>query len=107
MTDTSTAPPTWTTRLDSSVKQPTTAEPQWKTRARAIATRAKDTFEAHPKSKGETYLQHLRGTGITGVTMIAYGAGALVNAVFPFWFQNNDKALCTRLGLALDAVSST
>jgi hypothetical protein len=77
------------------------------TRTRAAIHTVQTTFDEHPKSKNETYWQHLCGTGWTGSVIVVYGLGTLVNAVFPFWYQYNDQALHERLSAALDNIQST
>ena len=44
-------------------------------------------FTAHPRTVGETYLQHMRVAASFGLPMIAGGIACLVHGVFPFLFE--------------------
>jgi len=43
-------------------------------------------FSEHPRSVGETYLQHLRVAAGFGARLIAGGCACLVHALLPFLF---------------------
>jgi hypothetical protein len=47
-------------------------------------------FTDHPRSVGESYVEHARTAAHFGVTMLVGGAACLVHAVVPAW--------CTRTG---------
>jgi hypothetical protein len=44
-------------------------------------------FTAHPRSVGETYLEHLRFAGWFGIRMMTGGLACFVHGALPFLFQ--------------------
>ena len=47
----------------------------------------KNIFTQHPQSVGETYFQHFRFAGFTGLKLILWGFIAIIHALFPFLFK--------------------
>ncbi len=54
-------------------------------------------FTKHPKSIGETYLQHLYFASIFGAKMVAGGLACMIHAIFPFVFQNTGSRMAIKL----------
>lgn len=47
-----------------------------------------NVFTNHPKSIGESYMQHLCHAGKFGVMMLVAGVACTIHAVFPFLFEH-------------------
>ncbi len=56
-----------------------------------------DAFTRHPRSVGETYLQHLGVAARCGASMVVAGTACLVHAVLPFLFERTASNCLTRL----------
>lgn len=56
-----------------------------------------DARAAHPRSVGETYLQHMGVASRCGASMVLAGAACLVHAVLPFLFERTASNCLTRL----------
>jgi hypothetical protein len=54
-------------------------------------------FKKHPRSIGETYVQHLRHSMYFSATMIAGGLLCSVHAILPFLFVNSGSRTITHL----------
>jgi len=54
-------------------------------------------FTEHPRSVGETYLQHLGVAARCGVSMVVAGMACLVHALLPFLFERTASDCLTRL----------
>lgn len=54
-------------------------------------------FTEHPRSVGETYLEHLGVAGRCGLSMMAAGFACLIHSLLPFVFQNTASDCLTRL----------
>lgn len=54
-------------------------------------------FTDHPRSVGETYLQHMSVASRCGLSMIVAGMACLVHAVLPFVFVRTASNCLTRL----------
>ncbi len=54
-------------------------------------------FTEHPRSVGETYLQHLGVAGRCGLSMMVAGFACVIHALLPFLFQNTASDCLTRL----------
>lgn len=54
-------------------------------------------FHRHPRSVGETYLQHLRAASVFAGTLIVAGLACLVHALVPALFVDTGSRLITRL----------
>ena len=60
-------------------------------------------FTAHPRSVGETYLEHAAFACRYGVKMTLGGLAAMVHGVFPFLFEKTGSRITRELNAALDA----
>ncbi|HNR22806.1 MAG TPA: DUF6356 family protein [Steroidobacteraceae bacterium] len=54
-------------------------------------------FTEHPRSVGETYLQHMGVAGRCGLSMMTAGFACLIHAALPFLFTNTASDCLTRL----------
>ena len=54
-------------------------------------------FAEHPRSVGETYLQHFGIAFGVGLTMVAGGLACFVHALFPKLFERTGSATIKRL----------
>lgn len=54
-------------------------------------------FTEHPRSVGETYLEHLGVAARCGASMMVAGTACLVHAVLPFVFVHTASDCLTRL----------
>lgn len=54
-------------------------------------------FLDHPRTVGETYVEHMRVAGSFGLAMIAGGAKALVHAVLPTAYETAGSDTIRRL----------
>ena len=54
-------------------------------------------FREHPKSVGESYLEHLFQASYFGVRMLAAGLACLVHAVLPFLFKTTGRTVISEL----------
>ncbi len=54
-------------------------------------------FTEHPRSVGETYVEHLGVAARCGVAMIGAGIACLVHALLPFLFVRTASDCLTRL----------
>lgn len=54
-------------------------------------------FTDHPRSVGESYLQHLRFAAGVGGTMVAGGLACFVHALFPFLCETTGSRTIRRL----------
>jgi Family of unknown function (DUF6356) len=61
-------------------------------------------FTAHPRSVGESYLQHLRFAFRFGAKMTGGGLAALVHSLFPFCFVTTASRISDQL-VAMRAAS--
>lgn len=52
---------------------------------------------AHPRSVGETYIEHARVASSIGVAMIGGGLACLVHAVVPAWHTRTGSTVIKRL----------
>ena len=50
-------------------------------------SKSSNIFTKHPKSNGETYIQHMRCASFYGFKMIFSGIAAIIHSVFPFFFE--------------------
>lgn len=57
----------------------------------------RNAFTAHPRSVGETYVQHMGVASRCGASMIVAGAACVVHAVLPFLFERTASKCLTRL----------
>ena len=60
-------------------------------------------FTAHPRSVGETYLEHAMFACRYGVKMTLGGIAALVHGVFPFLFEKTGSRITRELNATLEA----
>jgi len=60
-------------------------------------------FAAHPRSVGETYLDHLHTAARFGGAMVAAGAACLVHAFVPALFERTGSRTVKRLYAAMAA----
>jgi hypothetical protein len=56
-----------------------------------------DLFTAHPRSVGETYLQHFVAAAGFGLRMVLGGLACLVHALLPFLFERTGSNCVTDL----------
>jgi len=63
----------------------------------------RNPFTAHPKSVGETYLQHGLFACRYGAKMTAGGIAAFVHGILPFLFQTTGSRVTRELNAALEA----
>jgi hypothetical protein len=54
-------------------------------------------FTDHPRSLGETYLQHQQHALTFGVTMVVAGIACIVHAIVPSLFETTGSRAVTRL----------
>jgi Family of unknown function (DUF6356) len=54
-------------------------------------------FVLHPRSVGETYLQHLASAAAFGGRMMAAGCACLLHGIFPFLFVTTGSATVRHL----------
>lgn len=54
-------------------------------------------FTQHPRSIGESYLQHMRFALTYGSKMIAGGLACIIHAIFPFLFETTGSQTAFRL----------
>jgi hypothetical protein len=59
--------------------------------------RLRRLFTDHPKSVGETYVEHFRAAISFAVRLLAGGAACLVHAVFPFLFKSTGSGFVREL----------
>jgi len=62
----------------------------------------KNPFTAHPRSVGETYLEHGLFACRYGAKMTAGGVAALLHGVFPFLFQATGSRITRELAASLE-----
>jgi hypothetical protein len=62
----------------------------------------KNPFTAHPRSVGETYLEHGLFACRYGARMTAGGVAALLHGVFPFLFQATGSRITRELAASLE-----
>jgi hypothetical protein len=67
------------------------------------AMRHANLFTEHPRSVGETYLEHLSSAGGFGVRMTLGGVACLVHAILPFLFTGTGSRTMRRLNRELSA----
>ena len=60
-------------------------------------------FTAHPRSVGETYLEHALFAGRYGVKMAAGGVAAILHGIFPFLFKTTGSRITRELNATLEA----
>ncbi|MSP49809.1 MAG: hypothetical protein EXQ95_10860 [Alphaproteobacteria bacterium] len=60
-------------------------------------------FTDHPRTVGETYLQHSRVAGSVGVRMIGAGFACLVHAALPFLFVTTGSHTILALAAKISA----
>jgi hypothetical protein len=60
-------------------------------------------FTTHPRSVGETYLEHAAFACRYGVKMSAGGIAAILHGIFPFLFKTTGSRITRELAAALDA----
>ena len=58
-------------------------------------------FLDHPASVGESYLEHLRFAGGTGLTLIAAGLAAIGHGLFPRLFESTASTAILNLALRM------
>ena len=58
-------------------------------------------FVSHPKSVGETYLEHASVAGRFGATMVVGGVACMIHAVFPALFPHAASDRVKRLYLRM------
>jgi len=63
----------------------------------------RNPFTAHPRTVGETYLQHGLFACRYGAKMTWGGIAALIHAVFPFLFETTGSRITRELGETLEA----
>lgn len=54
-------------------------------------------FQKHPRSVGETYLEHFTVAASFGAMMIIGGLGCLIHAVIPAWFEFTASRMILKL----------
>jgi hypothetical protein len=54
-------------------------------------------FTEHPRSIGETYLQHLSFALRTGLKMTIGGIACMIHGIFPFLFQKTGSQMLEKL----------
>lgn len=54
-------------------------------------------FTKHPRSVGETYLEHMEMAAGFGVAMIVGGLACLVHALVPAWFERTGSRIISHL----------
>lgn len=54
-------------------------------------------FTKHPRSVGETYLEHMEMAAGFGVAMIIGGLACLVHALVPAWFERTGSRVISQL----------
>ncbi|RDI42580.1 DUF6356 family protein [Aquicella lusitana] len=57
----------------------------------------KNIFTDHPKSIGESYLQHFKFAFLFGMNMLIAGVACLVHAIFPFLFQKTGSNILLKM----------
>jgi hypothetical protein len=57
----------------------------------------RNIFTVHPRSIGETYLQHLKFALIFGIKMLIGGIACIIHAVFPFLFQHTGSNILIKM----------
>ncbi len=57
----------------------------------------KKLFTDHPKSVGETYLQHMKHASTYGFNMLFGGVACLLHAVFPFICKNTGSNVLLKM----------
>jgi hypothetical protein len=62
----------------------------------------RNPFTAHPRSVGETYLEHGLFACRYGVKMAAGGMAALLHGIFPFLFQTTGSRITRELNASLE-----
>lgn len=56
-----------------------------------------ELFTKHPRSVGETYLEHMEMAAGFGVAMIVGGLACLVHALVPAWFERTGSRIISHL----------
>lgn len=56
-----------------------------------------DLFLEHPRSRSETYIEHLVCAASYGFKMIFAGFAAIIHSVFPFLFETTASDLCKKI----------
>lgn len=56
-----------------------------------------DFFLKHPRSVGETYVEHMEMAAGFGVAMILGGLACLVHALVPAWFETTGSRIISHL----------
>jgi hypothetical protein len=59
-------------------------------------------FLTHPRTQGESYLEHARFAAGLGFWMTLAGLAALVHAVLPFTFQTTASGILARVQARID-----
>ena len=54
-------------------------------------------FTDHPKSVGETYVEHFRTATSFGIPMITAGVACVLHGIFPFMFEKTGSNLVRKL----------
>lgn len=54
-------------------------------------------FTRHPRSVGETYVEHMEMAAGFGVAMIVGGLACLVHALVPAWFERTGSRIISHL----------
>ena len=62
----------------------------------------RNPFTAHPRSVGETYLEHGLFACRYGAKMAAGGMAALLHGIFPFLFQTTGSRITRELAASLE-----
>jgi len=62
----------------------------------------RNPFTAHPRTVGETYLQHGRFACRYGAKMTWGGIAALIHGVFPFLFETTGSRITRELAETLE-----
>lgn len=63
----------------------------------------KNIFTHHPRTVGDTYLQHLRFAFFNGIFLIIGGIVCLIHSFFPFLFTNTASTVVNKINTRMDS----